>query len=253
VAETARRRHRVGLDVALLRRVDSTNRLAWSVRRELAEDEIEVNAAIVAFEQSAGRGRQGRTWESPAGRGVYATVCGRLEDPRRLGVLPLAAAVAVAEVLDRILPVPCRLKWPNDVMVKGRKLAGILVEAAVRAGSAPEVVVGLGLNHGQGQRELATPAATSLAIEMTEPPALATVAWDLVEALERELHSTATPEVTVARWMSRSLHRPGEVLRCRRPDGEVVGSFVGLTAEGLLRLNVDGREEVLVSAEVGEP
>jgi len=253
VAETRRRRQHAPFDVAVLRQVDSTNQLAWRIRRELAEDDIPINAALVAFEQTAGKGRQGRMWASPPGLGIYATVCGRLAEPRRLVVLPLAIAVALAEVLDRHLTVPCRLKWPNDVMVNGRKLAGILVEAAIRAGAAPELVVGFGVNHGHEERELPNPAATSMAIECQSLPPLPQVEWDLTEAVARELMSGQSPEATVARWMARSLHRPGEVLRCRLPEGEVVGTFLGLTEAGLLRLSVDGREEVLVSAEVGEP
>ena len=253
MAEGSRRRGRAGLEVAVLRKVDSTNRLAWRIRRELAEDDIAMEAALLAYEQTAGRGRQGRSWSSPAGLGIYATVCGRLADPQRLPVLPLAAAVAVAEGLDRYLPVPCRLKWPNDVMVKGRKVAGILVEAAVRPCASPDAIVGFGVNHGQGERELPTPAATSVALETGAPPPLSTLAWDLTEAVARELRVIQPREVTVARWLSRSLHLAGDTLRCRLPDdGEVVGTFLGLTPEGLLRLGVDGREELLVTAEVEE-
>jgi len=260
VAESGRRRLRwpdgAAFDVAVLRRVDSTNALAWRIRRELAEDDIQVEAALLAYEQTAGRGRQGRSWVSPAGLGIYVTVCGALAEPRRLPVLPLAAAVAVADVLDRTLPIPCRLKWPNDVMVKGRKLAGILVEAAVRADARPQALVGFGVNYGQGERELATPGATSVVLETKEPPPLPALAWDLTEAVARELRSTQAPEATVARWTARSLHLPGEALRCRLPglpEGEqVTGTFLGLTPHGLLRLAVDGREEVLVTAEVGE-
>ena len=254
MAEGSRRRARVGLELAVLRKVDSTNRLAWRIRRELAEDDIEVEGtALLAYEQTAGRGRQGRSWVSPAGLGIYATVCGHLADPQRLPVLPLAVAVALAEVLDRFLPVPCRLKWPNDVMVNGRKLAGILVEAAVRPGRSPEAIVGFGVNHGHGRRDLPTPAATSVALETAQPPALAQLAWDLTEAVARELRLVQPREVTVARWLSRSLHLSGETLRCRLPDGaEVVGGFAGLTPDGLLRLAVGGREELLVTAEVEE-
>lgn len=257
VAESSRRRLRLpdglSFDVAVLRRVDSTNGLAWRIRRELAEDDIAVEAALLAHEQTAGRGRQGRSWSSAAGKGIYATVCGALVEPQRLPVLPLAAAVAIADVLDRMLPVPCRLKWPNDVMVKERKLAGILVEAAVREGARPQAIVGFGVNYGHGAHELPTPAATSLALEIAEPPPLPALAWDLAEAMAKELRSREARETTVARWTARSLHQPGEPLRCRLAEGEeVVGTFLGLTPDGLLRLAVDGREEVLVTAEVGE-
>ena len=93
-----------------------------------------------------------------------------------------------------------------------------------------------------------------MALETAEPPPLPALAWDLAEAVERELRCTQPREATVARWTARSLHLPGEALRCRLGEGEeVLGTFLGLTPDGLLRLGVDGREEVLVSAEVGEP
>jgi len=193
----------------------------------------------------------GRTWSSPPGEGIYATVLGRMSDRERLPVLPLATGLALAEVLDRHLPVPCRLKWPNDLMVKGRKVGGVLVEAAIR-GEEPEVVLGFGVNYSLGQRELPTPAATSLSLESDTLPPLPALAFDLVEAVAAELRGGSGRELVVQRWLRRSLHSPGDALRCRLPDREVHGKFLGLTSEGMLRLAVDGREEVLVSAEVGD-
>jgi BirA family biotin operon repressor/biotin-[acetyl-CoA-carboxylase] ligase len=248
------RRNRPRLDFALLRQVDSTSLLAARIRRELAEDELCVaGAALLAFEQTAGRGRLGRTWESPAGQGIYATLLARAPDTEALAVLPLAVAVALAEVLDRYLPAGCRLKWPNDLMAGGRKIGGVLVEAALRPGSTPEVLVGFGVNHSQGRDELPTPQATSLRLEASaELPSIAALACELVEAVAGELRAKHTREHTVERWQRRSQHAPGDVLRCLVGDREVRGSFVGLTPEGMLRLDVDGREEVLVSAEVAE-
>jgi BirA family transcriptional regulator, biotin operon repressor / biotin---[acetyl-CoA-carboxylase] ligase len=251
VAEVRRRRGTI--DFAVLRRVDSTSLLAARIRRELAEDEIMIGgAALLAFEQTGGRGRHGRLWVSPPGQGVYATVVARLADPSGLAVLPLAVAVALAEVLDRYLPEPCRLKWPNDLMAGGRKLGGVLVEAALRPGALPEVLIGFGVNHGQARDELPTPVATSLALEGAALPPLHVLTCDLVEAVIGELRSGHPREATVTRWLRRSQHAAGDSLCCRTDGGELRGRFLGLTAEGLLRLDVDGREEVLLNAEVTE-
>jgi BirA family biotin operon repressor/biotin-[acetyl-CoA-carboxylase] ligase len=114
-----------------LRRTDSTNERA----RELAAEGAPHGTLITASEQSAGRGRQGRTWSAPAGRALLCSVL--LRDPPRL--LPLAAGVAVAEVAgDGAL-----IKWPNDILIDGRKLAGILVEGRPQERWA---VLGIGLN-----------------------------------------------------------------------------------------------------------
>lgn len=114
-----------------LRRTDSTNTRA----RELATRGAPHGTLVTAGEQSAGRGRQGRTWTAPAGRALLCSVVVR--DPPRL--LPLAAGVAVAGVVGD----GARLKWPNDVWLNGRKVAGILVEGRPQEHWA---VVGIGLN-----------------------------------------------------------------------------------------------------------
>jgi BirA family biotin operon repressor/biotin-[acetyl-CoA-carboxylase] ligase len=251
VRDTCGRRGRGAVDLAVLRRVDSTSLLAGRIRRELAEDELALaGAALIAWEQTGGRGRQGRPWESPPGAGVYATVVGRLGDAAALQVLPLAVACALAEVLDEHLPAPCRLKWPNDLMAGGRKLGGVLVEAAVRAEGPADVLVGFGVNCALGPDELPTAMATSLAVEAGSAPPLGPLVCRLVDGVVGELRAARPREETVARWLRRSLHAPGDALLCRTAAGEVRGAFAGLTAEGLLRLDVAGKEEVLVSAEV---
>lgn len=113
------------------RLVDSTNERA----RALAGRGAPNGTLVTAGEQSAGRGRQGRTWTAPPGRALLCSLL--LREPPRL--LPLAAGVAVAEIAGT----GARVKWPNDVLVDGRKVAGILVEGRPQEGWA---VVGIGLN-----------------------------------------------------------------------------------------------------------
>jgi len=113
------------------RATDSTNARA----RELASAGAVHGTLVTAAEQSAGRGRQGRTWSAPAGQALLMSLVLR-EWP---ALLPLATAVAVAETAGEA----ARIKWPNDVLVSGRKVAGILVEARPQEGWA---VIGIGLN-----------------------------------------------------------------------------------------------------------
>ncbi len=121
--------------------VDSTNQrlLEWAV------EGAPHGASILALEQTAGRGRQGRSWQSEAGCGLFASLLLRPE--RSLAgsaAFSLVAALAVAETLNRTSEVECAVKWPNDLTVEGKKIAGILLEA--RGGQRPFFVVGLGLN-----------------------------------------------------------------------------------------------------------
>ncbi len=123
--------HSLGLPRLHLRRTDSTNHRA----REMAVRGAPHGTLVTASEQSAGRGRQGRTWSTPPGQALLCSLV--IRDPSRL--LSLAAGIAVAEVVSP----RARLKWPNDVLVDGRKVAGILVEGRPQERWA---VLGIGLN-----------------------------------------------------------------------------------------------------------
>lgn len=120
-------------------RTDSTNSRA----RELAAAGAPHGTVVTAAEQTAGRGRQGRTWTAPPGKALlYSAIVRPLEERHML--LPLAVPLAVCEAAEQLEPeLACRVKWPNDVLVEGRKLSGVLIEARPQDGWA---VIGIGLN-----------------------------------------------------------------------------------------------------------
>ncbi len=118
---------------------DSTNARA----RELVEDGAPGGTVVTAFEQTAGRGRQGRSWTAPPGKALLYSAILRPLDERHL-LLPLAAPLAVCEAAEELEPaIECKIKWPNDIWIDERKLAGILIEAKPQDGWA---VIGVGLN-----------------------------------------------------------------------------------------------------------
>jgi BirA family biotin operon repressor/biotin-[acetyl-CoA-carboxylase] ligase len=120
------------------RLTDSTNQRA----KELAERGAPHGTVVTADEQTAGRGRQGRSWVAPPGAAVLMSAVVR--DLESMSMLPLGAALAVCDAAEACVPgVRCAIKWPNDVWIEGRKLSGILVEGRPAAGWA---VVGIGLN-----------------------------------------------------------------------------------------------------------
>jgi BirA family biotin operon repressor/biotin-[acetyl-CoA-carboxylase] ligase len=118
---------------------DSTNARA----RALVEAGAPGGTVVTAAEQTAGRGRQGRVWTAPAGKGLLYSAILRPLDERHL-LLPLAVPLAVCEAAETLRPeVECRIKWPNDVWLEERKLGGVLIEAKPQDGWA---VIGVGLN-----------------------------------------------------------------------------------------------------------
>jgi BirA family biotin operon repressor/biotin-[acetyl-CoA-carboxylase] ligase len=120
-------------------KTDSTNTRA----RELAAAGAPRGTVVTAAEQTAGRGRQGRTWTAPPGKALLYSAIVRPLEERHL-MLPLAVPLAVCEAAEELQPdLSCTVKWPNDVLVEGRKLAGVLIEARPQDGWA---VIGVGLN-----------------------------------------------------------------------------------------------------------
>jgi len=149
--------------IVRLDQVDSTQTVAFALAERGATD----RTVVVADQQAAGRGRRGRVWQAPARTSLLASILVRSRLPQALlATLSPTTAVATAEALRRVAPLEPRLKWPNDVLVGGRKIAGILLESRAVASSEPVLVIGVGINLGQREfpPELAG-RATSVALE----------------------------------------------------------------------------------------
>ena len=116
------------------------------VAHRLASQGAPSGTLVIANEQTAGRGREGKSWQSNPGAGLWLTLIERPKDPSGLAVLSLRVGLVAAEALDRFASEPIRLKWPNDLYVDRGKLAGILVEARWRESAVEWVAIGLGVN-----------------------------------------------------------------------------------------------------------
>jgi BirA family biotin operon repressor/biotin-[acetyl-CoA-carboxylase] ligase len=158
---------------------------------------------VTAAEQSAGRGRQGRTWSAPAGRALLASVVVR--DPPAL--LPLVAAVAVADaVAARASAQEVRIKWPNDVLLGGRKVAGILAEGRLQEGWA---VLGVGLNVALDPAALPAELRETAASMGLRPADVEPVLAELLDALGRRL--AGDQDTVLAAWRERDALRGRDV------------------------------------------
>jgi BirA family biotin operon repressor/biotin-[acetyl-CoA-carboxylase] ligase len=193
-----------------------------------------------AERQSGGRGRQGRTWVSPPGN-LYASTLVRLRpsDPPA-PTLALVAAVALHDIASAWAPAAgIRIKWPNDLLAGGAKLAGILLE---RAGDA--VVIGFGVNLAHHPDGLPRPVTSIAALTGSAPPP-ALFTEQLAEAFARSLEQWRSAGVSAVRtaWLARA-HPVGTALSTA--DGE--GLFEGLDEGGGLRLRLPNGETRLIHA-----
>ncbi len=182
---------RLGRRVRVFDRLDSTNSLAASLANDPANDGM----AILADEQSAGRGQHGRTWLAGRGQSVLLSLI--VSPPPELcrpAVLTAWAAVAVCSTVEQTIDSRCRIKWPNDVFLHQRKVCGILIESAFRFLDSPResrrsMIVGIGLNVQQSAETFAAaglPEATSLAQWTAGPLDTHAVAADLIRQLDRD-------------------------------------------------------------------
>ncbi len=240
---------RLGRSLVARARVGSTNDEAWTTAAAHAPD----GTVVVADAQSAGRGRLGRIWHTAPGKSLALSVLLRPEGATRaLGLLPLAAGLAVAEALDGLGARPA-LKWPNDVLLAGRKVAGVLCET--RRGAA---VVGVGVNLAQVAADFPAEIAeraTSLALVgiVASREAMAAAFLDAFEARWEALAGGDAVGLLAA-WSARADFWGRRVV-VRTSGGETGGVARGLDAEGALRLELADGGELAVRAgdlELGE-
>jgi BirA family biotin operon repressor/biotin-[acetyl-CoA-carboxylase] ligase len=231
--------------------VDSTQ----EVVRELARGGAEEGTVVIAEAQTAGRGRLGRTWHSPPGTNLYCSVLLRpAVAPATVPQLALVAGLAVAEAIETCGLRPA-LKWPNDVLLDGRKVVGILTEMEAELERVRVVIVGIGVNVNTAADQFPPylrETATSLAIAAGRPIDRGRFTADLLAALEacyRRFLAGGFPPLRDA-WERRSV-LTGRRVAVRAHDVEVAGEVAGIDDDGALRLvDESGAVRRVVAGEV---
>jgi len=228
----------------------STNDLAKRLAREGSAE----GTVIVAEEQTEGRGTKGRTWHSPGGQGLYASVILR---PRRpdLSLLPLTAGVACLEAVREATGLRAALEWPNDIVWKNRKLGGILCEGEFLGNTVSFAVLGIGLNIGQKTADF--------------PSALRRTATSLRLALGREVDKAALEKALwseLGRWFSAWVRgrkeeivrayesglviRTGAAVKVRKEGEARRGIYRGIDLRARLKIEVGGEPVLFSPAEI---
>lgn len=210
--------------------IDDIDAPDWSVR--------------LADHQSAGRGRQGRSWTAPAGSQLIASILLRPRNLTDIGTVPLAVGVALTDVIPQ-----ARLKWPNDLLIDGRKLCGILAEARFHPDTA--IVIGFGLNVSLARQDLPVLHATSLALEglRTERTELAV---DTLLALHRRLGQWERRDPALMADYRRVSASLGQQVRVELPGpAQLYGEVTAVLDDGRLQVRTeDGDTQVLAAGDV---
>jgi BirA family biotin operon repressor/biotin-[acetyl-CoA-carboxylase] ligase len=254
LASGRRRLGHLGRSIIYFPVTASTNDVAAVLAAHAAND----GAVVIADAQTAGRGRRGRDWFSPPGSGLYVSVVLRPGRSAQSGgdraarLLTLAAGVALVDAVHAATGLAVALKWPNDLYIGRRKLAGILAEAA-GAGLDDAIVLGYGIN----VRTAAYPPelgdrATSLESELGRPVDRATLLVETLASLARRYRDLldARFDAILDAWRARAPGCTGSRVSWNGASGSASGTTAGIDVDGALLVVVDGRVERVVAGEV---
>jgi len=239
-------------DYFYYREIDSTNNRA----RVLASEGYPEGTVVVAEMQTAGRGRRGRSWFSPANQGIYVSVILRPVLPlREISRISLVTAAAVAATVESELKLQPRIKWPNDVLIDNKKICGILAEAVTDMDGIEYIVVGIGLNINNQIQDFPADLrtiVTSARAEHDRPDSRITVLQGLLLHLEsyylQLLAGDFTPTLEKARSLSMVI---GQEVRLDTGQGFIAGQAIDIDDSGFLLVrDPQGTIHTIMSGEI---
>lgn len=240
-----------GAELRVFDAIGSTNdeALSW------AESGAPEGAVVTADQQTAGRGRWNRSWHSPPGRSISLSLVLRPRSSEQAGLVTTVLGVAAAEAIEAAAGIRCGVKWPNDVVAPGGKVAGILVESRSAGGSVGYVVAGIGVNVSWGPDEMPEEireGASSLVTEGAGPlPRAALIGellWSIEQWYSRAEGSSGRAEVVAAATERSTIL--GHAVLLRGSDGTLTEArAVALLEDGALQVEKDG---ALVAVTAGE-
>ncbi len=231
----------------LKERVDSTNAAALALLPDILPPFL-----VMAEAQTAGRGRRGRQWVSPHGENLYFSQLIRIErSVSQLQALSLVVGLAVLHTLRQAGVAGVGLKWPNDLLVGTKKIAGILLELNGDPADICHVVIGVGINANMLTADGIDQDWTSIRLETGRLVDRNELAASLVEALERclSLHREQGFAAFHEEWEDNHAWH-GCLVRLTNGVSEITGTVLGVTVDGALRLAVDGGEQVYSGGEL---
>ncbi|MCG6962674.1 MAG: biotin--[acetyl-CoA-carboxylase] ligase [Acidobacteria bacterium] len=231
--------------------IDSTHETALRLMQQMDEEDQQLRTTVlIARHQTGGHGREGRPWQSPEG-GLYLNWVRSDVDHTIINMLPMLAAAAATEAATKAGIANVGIKWPNDLLVDGAKIGGILVH--VRRGDTIWATIGLGLNVATKPRLPgdATPPVTCLADHIASRPIDAWISELTVDFLAALDQGIEDPQIARTRWRERLIHQPGDTLEVRLASGEQVrGHYAGVTNDGYLMLENDTGTRTVSSGEI---
>ena len=241
----------IGKNLYVFKEVSSTN----TVARFLSMNDIEYGSVIISEKQTAARGRSGKGWESPIGGVWLSIVLNPHVDHSKLPLITLATGVAVAKTLEKIGVENPEIKWPNDIMINGKKVCGILTEAVAKFNTIESVIIGVGIDANFDVDELPEDlqeGTTTLGRELGHKVDENEVIKIFLEEFEKIgiLFNSGEFETILKEWRKYS-YSIGKIVEVREPFNKHYDAYVlGISKEGALVVEkIDGTLAKVISGE----
>ncbi|MGG3736984.1 biotin--[acetyl-CoA-carboxylase] ligase [Aeribacillus pallidus] len=228
---------RLGQTIYYEESVESTQQIA----HRLSYEGYPEGTLVISEEQVAGRGRMTRSWYSPKYTGIWMSLILRPNlPPQKAPQFTLIAAVAISQAIEEISGIEAEIKWPNDILIRGKKVTGILTELQADADKIHSIIIGMGVNVNQSSTDFAAdikPIATSIAIEAKKKIPRAQLVRRILEKLEiyYDLYMEEGFRPIKLMWESRAVSI-GKNIIARTINGTIEGKALGITDEGILQL-----------------
>lgn len=230
--------------------VDSTNTKA----RQLAFEGYPSGTLIVAEQQEAGRGRNGRTWMSPKGDGIFMTLLLRPEiAPANASMITLVAAMATTAAIEKKMGCQAKIKWPNDIVISGKKVCGILTEMSMEKDAIHHIAVGIGMNvYDEAFPKEIESVATSLYLETGQKISRAELIVEILERFEYYYaiyHQTEDMSGLLSEYNLRLVNL-GQMVKVMEGKAPFEGRAGGITSRGELIVDTAEGRKLVSSGEV---
>lgn len=240
----------VGTEICYFDVTDSTNTQAKS----LGEGDAPNGTLVVAGKQESGRGRRGRSFESPAGTGIFMTLLLRPEiEPQNASMLTLVSALAVAKGIEHMVDLPVQIKWPNDIVINGKKVCGILTEMSAQMDYVNYIVIGIGINVGNEEfPEEIKDVATSIYLESGKHVNRAMLIEKIWEEFEDyyELYEKTQDLSSLVKEYDSYLVNRGQKVRVLDSKEPYEGKAMGITDRGELIVDTWEARRLVSAGEV---
>lgn len=239
----------LGQNIVYREEVDSTNTEA----KRQAEAGAAHGTVVLAERQTQGKGRRGKSWGSPEGTGIWLSLLLRSSiAPDKASCLTLVAALAVSRAVEKVTGLKAEIKWPNDLVLNGKKICGILTEMSSELDFIHYVVTGIGINVNMADFPEELPHATSLRIESGKEylraELAACVIWEFSACYEDFLERESL-EKLLSDYNGRLVNK-GRQVQVLKEGRSIQGTALGVNAQGELLIEAGGKTEAILSGEV---